>query len=392
MSLIEKIRARQEARFLPLFMAESFRGVVTSLTVLFSTVFIYQLIFSWLGDQKQALSSVFAFFLILYSTKLLVNSLAENLSLDWGLKKVILFSQLGLALCLLAFFLAVDQPAWLIPAALSMGFAAGLFWFSRHSLMIKIGQRRSFGRQLGALGIFSTVLLMGTPLLGGALVNWGGYRTLFLVALAFVLVSFLSALKIGEHKTHQDTSLKEVLRLFKAHPRVFLAYFGNAGGAAIYSFAFPLYLFLILKEELSLGSFFSLAMLLTALISYLVGRQVDLKGKKGVLIFGSMVSCLVWLGRGLTQGLALLLLLDVLDRFTADMTGIPLSVLTYEKAIDGHSTGRAVLFMEMATDLGAAMAALLLLLFTYLNLPLNVAFFLAAALSLTTILAAKEGR
>ena len=266
-SLINKIRARKEARFLPLFFTESFRGVTTSLTVLFSTVFIYQLIFSRLGNQRQAMASVFGFFLILYLAKILINNLVEDLSLDWGLKKVILLSHLAMAVCLVAFFLAINRPIWLIPAALAIGFSAGFFWFARHSLMVKIGQRQSFGRQLGALGVFSTVLLMGVPILGGALISWGGYRSLFLVALFFVLISFLTALKIEPQKTHHDTSLKEVFSLFKSHPRVFLAYFGNSGGVAIYSLAFPLYLFLILKEQLSLGGFFSLAMLLAALIS-----------------------------------------------------------------------------------------------------------------------------
>lgn len=161
---------------------------------------------------------------------------------------------------------------------------------------------------------------------------------------------------------------------------------GDSAAATIYSLAIPLYLFLILGKELSLGGFFSLSMILVTLINLMIGRWIDIRGKRVVLAFGSAVSFLVWSGRALTRAIALLLVLDVADQATAGMTGIPLIVWTYEKALDGHSTGRAILFREVALFSGAVLACFLLIILTFLNLRLECSFLAAAIFSLFPLL------
>jgi MFS family permease len=157
----------------------------------------------------------------------------------------------------------------------------------------------------------------------------------------------------------------------------------------IYGVAIPLYLFLILKKELSLGEFFSLSMVLVALIDLVIGRWIDIKGKSKVIGFGAIISLLVWLARFLTGQVGVLLLLDVLDRITTGMTGIPLSVLTYEKALDGHSTGRALLFREVALSFGSILACLCLILLTLLGIEMKFSFLVAGFFSLLPLLIAK---
>jgi len=252
--------------------------------------------------------------------------------------------------------------------------------------MAKTGRVGDFGKEIGMAGIISTIFSLGVPFFGGVLISLAGYKALFGVSLFFVGLAALSIKPMKEEKTRHDTNFFEVLKLLRTHKKMFLAYMGNSAAGTIYRWVFPLYLFLILKKEFSLGEFFSLSMILVALINLMIGRWVDIKGKKGVLIYGSVISFLVWVGRWLTRNVVGLFTLDVTDRLTGGMTAIPLGVLTYEKALDGHSTGRAVLFRELAIISGAIFACILLIFLALLEIELKFSFLAAAFFSLLPLL------
>lgn len=377
---------KKEARLLPLFLNQSFRDAAVAFLSLFSSIYVYKTLFSLTSQPNLALSAVFIYFLSLYGCKFISNLLAEELSLKLGLKRQIYFGLFSLSLCLLILFLSLKYPFLLFLASPFWGFSAGFYWFGRHGLIVKTGRMREFGKELGMVEVIRTLLLLGVPFLGGILINWAGYPALFGTSLFFVILAAFSIRPSKEEKTHYDTSLAEVLDLFKTHKKVVLAYIGNSVGTTIYGIAIPLYLFLILKKELSLGEFFSLSMILVALINLIVGRWIDIKGKRGVLTFGSLISSLVWVGRWLTSNIAGLFVIDIADRLTAGMTALPLEVLTFEKALDGRSTGRAILFREIALLIGAIFACVLLMILALLGMELRYSFLLAAIFSLTPIL------
>lgn len=380
------LQLNKETRLLPLFFNESLRGVAISLLTTFSTIFIYKILYFLTGKEKVTILLVFSYFLADYTFKFISTLLAENLSLRIGLKKQIYLGELFLALCLGVLFFVSKNPWLLIFTSPLMGLSAGFYWFGRHGLMAKIGQKGSYGKELGMAEVIRIVLVLGTPLLGGAIINWLGYQALFLLSLVFIGLSTLALLKLKEEITHYDTSLKEVFHLFREHKKTFFAYLGNSGAGTVYSLVLPLYIFLILRNEFYLGGFFSLSMILAAAVNFFVGSWVDYKGKKGLLTFGSVISSIVWWGRLLSKNPGSLLVLDVIDRLTGGMTGIPLSVLSYEKAIDGRSTGRAILFRELAISLGSVFTCLLILIFVLIGLELRFTFLLAAFLSLFPLL------
>lgn len=379
-------KIKKEIELLPLFLNESFRGVVITLLSLFSSIFVYRIFFSLSGQGKIALLAAVLYYLGVEIFKFLATLAAEELSLRFGLKKQIYIGEIFLMLCLIALFFSQNKPALLVFASIFLGVSSGFFWFGRHGMLAKIGEERAFGKELGVSSVINTLLMFCTPFLGGVLVSIGGYPTMFVASLFVVLVgaSFLKG--ISEKKTQHDTTLGEVLGLFMAHPRDFLAYAGNAAAGQIGVVIFPLYLFFILKKELSLGEFFSLSLISAALINLWVGRWVDLRGKKTVLRMGAGSSALVWVGRALTKFVPVLLILNIIDNFTAGMTGIPLGVLSYEKAVGGHATGRAILFRELAICLGSISACILIMLVILSGLNLEFIFLGAAIFSLFPLL------
>ena len=369
----------KKSRLLPLYLTQASRQFAISLLSLFSAIYIYK--------TFDSLTFVFLFFLLLHISKLLTNFLAEELSLKVGLKRQI---YLGLSFFIFSIgFLFFSQKYSLLvfPAALFWGISAGFYWFGRLGLMAKLAENGHYGRVLGKQEIISLIPFLVSPVLGGALINWLGYGALFSVSLIFVIVSLFALRPLPEQKTHYDTSPAEILSLFKNHKRMFFSYFGDSAAATIYRVSFPLYLFLILKTELSIGEFFSLALILVAILNFFIGKFVDVRGKKGLIAFGSVFSFFIWLGRVMSKTVGFLFFLDVSDRAVEKMAAIPLEVLTYEKALEGGATGRAVLFREIAIEMGAIFVCFMLLILGNLRL----SFLLAAVLTLFPLSLLKKG-
>lgn len=380
---------KEPSRPWPLFLSDYLRGVGVGLLSLFSTIFIYKTAGQFLGDQG-GLLAVPLFFFGLYAFKLLSNLWAENLAQKIGLKKQIYLGQIFLILTLTSLFWAKTQPLLILAASIFWGLSAGFYWFGWHGLMAKIGSLGFFGRQLGTFGAATGLFSLWVPFFGGLVITEFGYSTLFAVSLLFVGLSMLALEKLKEEKTHVDTTLAEILGLFETHTRMFLAYFGEAVAATLGGLALPLYLFLILKKELALGGFFTLAVILAAAANFLIGRWVDLGGKKTPITLGSLIFFLVYLGRALITSVPGLLVLSVVANLSGSLRGIPMGVWSYEKALNGHSTGRAVLFREVAIGLGEIAGCLLLLVVIWSKLGLNLAFLLAAIFTLFPLLVSRK--
>lgn len=361
----------------PVYFTEAWRRLAVSLLAFFSSIYLYQTLGS--------LRLVFLFFLFLQTAKLVSLFWTEELALKQGLKKQTWLGQILMAMTLFGFFLSQKYPGLVFLAAVIWGISAGFYWFGWHGLMIKRGVDGRYGRALGSQEMVNLLPILISPILGGFLIDQFGYSALFGTALLAIVFSLLVLRPLPETRTHADTTPKEIFRLFKTHKRVFLAYLGDFGSANIYFIVFPLYLFLILKKELAIGEFFSFSLVLVAIFNFLIGRKIDLGGKKGLLGWGTIFSFFLWVGRFLSRGVNWLFFLDFSERVVEKMTAMPLNVLTYEKALDG-GTGRAVLFRETAAAVGGIFACLLLILINDLRL----AFIFGGILTLFPLLLVKK--
>lgn len=379
-----------ETKLLPLFLTDSIRNTGMSLMSFFNSIFIYKVLLSAFEIQKAAILGVFVYNIAFYLLFILTQFVADSISLSWGLKKTLFLGQILLAISVGYLVISEHSPIFLIFAAVLSSLASSFYWFSWNCLLTKEGRVGRFGRELGLYSIILTIFSLATPLAGGLLINFFGYPGLFGAAFLCTFGSFLFIYFIKDDGIHHQTSLPEVLGLFKIHPRAFWSYFGSSATATVTGTILPLYLFLILKKELSLGEFFSASMITAAVVTYLVGRWIDKYGGKKPLIAGSVVQFAVGLGRAISKFPPVLLVLDIFDRTSTNMVAIPLSVDAFEKAILDHNTGRAILFREMALALGSATILAAIPLAMLLGAGLEISFLMAAIFSLFPILEIKK--
>lgn len=382
--------SHQTTALTPLFLNESGRSIGVSLLSFFSAIYIYKKVFGETGDSVLAMIMAFSFFALLNFFKIVGTFLSESQALKWGLKKQVIIGNLLTIVSLVFFYLSEENLGFLFPASIVWGLGIGYFWFGWHGLLAKIGHDGVYGEAIGWSGIVNSLFGMTVPILGGFLIANFGYGTLFLATLLILMISLIPLLALEDRQTHHVTTFGEIFKLLVIHRKMSFVYFALGACGTVYSLALILYIFFFLGQEFAFGEFFSLSLLLVALVNFGIGKWTDKNGKRGLLAYGAYFGAFVWLGRLLATTAPVLLIFDVIDRIAGGMVGIPMMVLTYEKTRSGHSTARALVFREVALALGAISAALILIVLTLLGLPIKSMFLVAACFSLAPLLIAKH--
>jgi len=380
----------KEKKLLPLYLSHSLRNAAVSLISFFSAVFIFKKYLQIAGNQRQAYLMVFAFFLILTFAKTIGLFLAQQLALKFGLKAQMILGNFLTALCFVSFYLSKTEPFFLWLAAIYWGLAIGFFWFGRHGLIINLSYHQRFGQVLGTSLTFDTAFNLFLPLLGGVIITEFGYNTLFLVSLLLVLLSMMVFTPLEDKALNGETTLGEIIKLYLTHKRMALAYLSIGFLDAVYSEGLIIFVFLNIKKEIHLGIFLTLSMILTAMFCYYVCVRLDRESKKKFIVPGSLIYCFAWIGRFFSQTYLPLFVFDVIGGIGGALVGYPMEILSYQKAVEGKSASRAILFRELAIASGTVLGLLLLTYLIVLRLSIRYAFMLAAVFALFRLLIVKK--
>ena len=123
----------------------------------------------------------------------------------------------------------------------------------------------------------------------------------------------------------------------------------------------PIFIFIILGAYLKVGSLITVVGLLTAVVSFIVGRLSDTTFKKRKLIkVGSIFHSLVWFGKIFIVSQFQLVAVAFLDGISMIIMELPFTALVYNKA--GKKDGSYFVFREISLCIGRVLALLVVLL------------------------------
>lgn len=380
------------------FQTDGLGSVITVVTLrrmaveflgLFSPLYVFGLAQKGGGSFKFSVLAVIGYILLIYLFKLLTMPLAENASFKFGYRRTLVISMVPFFLFVGLLALSQNYPFLIILVAIFWGIHASFFWFGFHGLFVKRADQDHFGQQTGLCQSLYISIGVVTPIIGGLVILNFGYPALFLLSGAIFTLAMMVILLSQEIKPQRDARISKVLRLFKKHKRPFAAYFGWGLESALYGAIWPVFLFLLVGEILSFGGIISAAVLMAAIITYIVGVIVDRAGIKDMISFGSVISFLSWIARAIVRTPLLIVGVDGFYRLAEQMIHIPLNVLSYQKAISG-GTGRALYFREISLCVGSIIGLTIAILIVFLGLPLWSVFLLASLGSLAPIFSARE--
>jgi hypothetical protein len=366
---------------MPLFVSGIGRRAALTLLSLFSPVYVYMTMIQFGLTSSSAVLIVISYYILFLVFKFIGLIIAEDFSRAYGFKMTIWWSVIPFVFFVPSIIYASTYPFLFILSSLLWGIHAGFFWWGYHGYFIKTGSRDKFGMNLAEAGLMETVISVTIPLLGGVMVSIMGFNFLFVFAFLLMVLSLLYLGLDYDKKQRNDVTLGEIFRLIFKHKRVALGYIGSSIDGIIYSYIWPLFLFLFFGKLISVAFIVSLSMLIASLYALAVGGWVDKKGENMVMAIGTPIIFTAWLVKFFQRSIGVFILADSFWNFGQRMVSLPLNVLTYKKALD-YQTASAILFREINMTIGALIGLLATGLLVYFGKDLSGSFLVAALASL----------
>lgn len=347
-----------------LFLAGVSRKTAVSFLSIFSSIFIYQQAHEFGYGYKTSILVAIVFYIVLYIIKGAAMMAAEDYSRIHGFKNSIEASLLPFTVAIISFILADYSLYFLIPAVIFWGIHAGFYWWGYHGYFIKSGDYKSFGKELGEVGVLETLAAILTPVLGAVFVREFGFRSVYILAFFFMLLTTFLISKAKDKRQKHDTDFEEMSYLIKKHKSSAIAYAGTALEGSVYGSIWPLFLFIFSENILEMGSIISVAVLAASIIGLMTGGIEDRAGEKKLVSFGTPIITISWLLRLFSRSSPVFIVADSMWRVGQKMVNMPMQALTYKKAVKKY-TARAILFRELAVTFGASLGLMIAAIFFY---------------------------
>lgn len=372
---------KPRGHILSLFLSSATRRIAQTLIVVFSAVYIYK-IFNESGfGYVNSILFVCLFYTLFLLSKLIFLSFAENISRYTGFKGIIWISMIPFALFIPAMIYAKTQILLLFIAAVFYGIQSAFYWWGYHGYFIKTVDKDHYGGSIGVIEFVNTLIIVATPLLGGLLINVYGFSFMYTLAGFFMFLSMMLLGKGNDRRQKTDIAFWDVIKLIFRHKYASSAYIGISVEGAFYSIGWPLFLFFLFGEVVSLGTFVSFSMLTAAVLGIFFGNKIDKEGEKGTVLISTPTLSFSWLLKTISMNLPVLIIADSFRNLGEKLLSISLMELTYRKASESE-TAKAILFRELSIIFGGLVCNLLIAVFTLLGFDMRSLFIFVALFSL----------
>lgn len=244
-------------------------------------------------------------------------------------------------------------------APILLAIQKSLFWPAYDAEVAISSQKRQRGREVAVL--FSTVELVTIigPLLGGVISYFYGFRALFTISSALMLLSVYPLFRSPEVYTKHKFHFKNFVQIFKKYPLNFLAYWGFAEDLMLMTL-WPVFVFLTVASVFAVGTMATFASITAIMLMLYLGKLTDKFSKSELVQLGALAYGITWVFRFLAKGFWPVLAFDALTRTGKGFLNVPMVSLTYDlagsKGAD-HAIAYSV-FYEFSLAVGKVITAL----------------------------------
>lgn len=381
--------------FLPCHMRRQVRELYSATIILnfaiamvsiFEPVFLFTL-FIKKYDLSTTLSFILLFYLAVYLAYLFCVPLGAKFARKFGYEISIAIGCVFTALFYFCLFASSQYIGLIFIAIILYVLWKMFYWPAYHGDFAKYSVDGEQGREIGNLTILEALVYVAGPVVGGLILQFYGFKALFIVAAIVMILSNIPMLLTKEKLSPQPFDYWGAFRrLFaRENRRKFMSLLGF-GEEFVVLIIWPIFMFVIIKDYLDLGVITAVSTLVTLLIYLYIGKLTDKKGHGVLLRVGEVAYFFVWMLRSVASSVGGILLLDTTSRLSKQAIAVPLTATTYERAQD-NSIMDEVTFFEMSLVVGKIIAMVLCLVLVALFTPAwSAMFILAGVMSLFYLL------
>lgn len=392
--MLEKLNNLMHS-FLPCQMRRQVRELYASTIILnfavamvsiFEPVFIF-LFFMQRYGLRESLIGVLVFYLAVYVVYVAVLPLGAKFARRFGYEYSIALGTVFTALFYFCLF-GINYHPWLLAPAVGLYVLWKMFyWPAFHANFSKFEVDGECGREVGGIVVLQSLVSIVGPLLGGLLISFLGFKSLFILLAIIMVLSNVPMLMTKEAFAPAQFSYREAYRrLFsKENRRRFFALWGY-GEEIIGLTVWPIFMYLVVKDFLQLGVLVAIGTFATTAVFLYIGKLADRTDPRKIIRFGALLYFFGWLFRLLSRNVLGVFLVDTYSRITKQVVAVPLTAQVYkdshkEPEMEGIVSFELSLLFGKAFVLVAAIAILLIF-----GLSWSALFVLAAAMGLLYLL------
>lgn len=364
--------------FMALYFSRAIIYIAIGFFGLFLPIFLYQ-------TTGEDLVSVVIFFLATSTLYAILLPAAMRIINRTGLKRALIFGTLMGAGYLGTLGLMTEEN-WHVALPLT---AVGLvvfrlaYWVPYHTDFAEFTSATSRGREISMQESTRSFIGIFTPLIAGAIIAQFGFGVLFLIVVILYIVAVFPLLSLPQVNETYQWGYIQTWRKFCAPKRrnMVLAYIANGAETGVGMVIWPIFLFILLDGKyFEIGALSAVIVAATIGLQLLVGKWADKMDKTKLLHIGSTLYAFGWIIKIFIATAFQIFLVDAYHRIMRIFMNTPFQAMTYDIAADeGHYIDEFTTIKEIAVHIGRVFVfALIILLFTVLDLPIEWIFAVAA--------------
>lgn len=203
----------------------------------------------------------------------------------------------------------------------------------------KLTQHKSRGRIFSLRRMVFILATIVTPIMGGLVSQNFGFHGLLLLYITFHLLTNIPIAYLGKIETKPPKSIIRTLMTMRGK-KIFLYNTSAVFSISLNEF-WPIYVFTILAVSYAdLGILFALVNLISILLTYFMGKQLDKRDRANLYNLGSITNLFSWIFRAFSFNYITVLVSDVAFKLNSEFRGSINEVMAYDLMNDNVNDAR----------------------------------------------------
>jgi MFS family permease len=324
-----------------LYTAQTIKTFAQALTGLFIPIFIFTLpnVPTLTGDSiKDGLILILIFYLIRSIAALSFMNLITNTVFGFlNFKKSIFLGNIFLAISMILLALSTFSLWFLFFSAITYAIETCIYWIPYHLFFIRKASNATgqYGHTYGIRLLLSQGASAAGPIIGGFIITFAGFPTLFAIGTVLTIASaipVLFSIHENNHGKHNARHIFERLFRSKSLRNDTIAIASVECDALLYSVFWPVLLFTVAGSYSKLGVITTISVTISCLAALIIGNLVDKNGGKVIHKIGCTINSILYLPRAFMTSLQAFFILDIVDKLNGILYAVPFNVAMYEHA------------------------------------------------------------
>ena len=308
-----------------IYLSLALRSFALSLIAIFVPLYLFQEV----GLSLEKTLSFYLFYSIVFA---IFTPIAAKFSARFGVKHSVLFSIPFYIIFVALLYLLPKYNIPLILLSTLVGVSLSFYWIGMHLIFYQASDRKHRGEEFGKRSSMMIFAAMIGPLIGGLLIKTIGFNLVFIIASVILILSAFILFMSKENHFKYRFSMKSIIN--KDHWKNSLFFVSYGAEVICNGVVWPLFIFMILKDYLSLGLVGSLLAGITALLVWGVGKFSDHVGKRKIIRWITGFESLSWFLRALVLTTTQVFFVTIYGAITRGIKTSPIGALEYDKAQD----------------------------------------------------------